>query len=155
MGYTVCIYITRLWKKKSSGLVTKIQYFVVTGCTWGGHCDHLKCSQWQQSNQRDSLSISGTTSDLQYIPRNMQMVLLCTALWSFCYQFFVDSCDQFISFRVTSLALGQSYDCPSASEVTLKDMGKNLYQTKTKHSKARTICIFLGVYCISIIEPNS
>ena len=29
-----------------------------------------------------------------------------------------------ISFRVASLALGQSHDCPSASEVTLKDMGK-------------------------------
>ena len=29
-----------------------------------------------------------------------------------------------ISFRVTSLALGQSYDCPSASEVILKDMGQ-------------------------------
>ena len=28
------------------------------------------------------------------------------------------------SLRVTSLAVGQSYDCPSASEVTLKDMGK-------------------------------
>ena len=38
-----------------------------------------------------------------------------------------------ISFRVTSLALGQSYDCPSASEVTLKDAGKigqNLMTTK-------------------------
>ena len=29
-----------------------------------------------------------------------------------------------ISFRITSMALGQSYDCPSASEVILKDMGK-------------------------------
>ena len=29
-----------------------------------------------------------------------------------------------ISFRVTSLALGQSCDCPSASDVTLKDIGK-------------------------------
>ena len=29
-----------------------------------------------------------------------------------------------ISFKVTSLALGQSYDCPSASEVTLKNMDK-------------------------------
>ena len=29
-----------------------------------------------------------------------------------------------ISIRVTSLALGQSYDCPSASETTLKDMVK-------------------------------
>ena len=44
-----------------------------------------------------------------------------------------------ISFRVTSLALGQSYDCPSASEVTLKDMGNiDHYQTTTKHT-----CIFL------------
>ena len=30
-----------------------------------------------------------------------------------------------ISFRVTSQALGQSYDCPSASEVTLKDISKS------------------------------
>ena len=29
-----------------------------------------------------------------------------------------------ISFRATSLTLGQSYGCPSASELTLKDMGK-------------------------------
>ena len=29
-----------------------------------------------------------------------------------------------VCFRVTSLALGQSLDCPSASEVTLKEMGK-------------------------------
>ena len=40
-----------------------------------------------------------------------------------------------ISFRVASLALGQSY---SASEVTLKDMGKmNQHQTTTKHNKAQ------------------
>ena len=39
-----------------------------------------------------------------------------------------------IFFRVASLALGQSYDCPSAIEVTLKNMGKiNLYSTTTKH----------------------
>ena len=29
-----------------------------------------------------------------------------------------------ISFRVALMALGQSYDCPSASEATLKDMGE-------------------------------
>ena len=29
-----------------------------------------------------------------------------------------------IFFRITSLALGQSYDCPGASEVILKNMGK-------------------------------
>ena len=38
-----------------------------------------------------------------------------------------------IFFKVASLALGQSYDCPSASEATLKDMGKiNWYQTHNK-----------------------
>ena len=31
-----------------------------------------------------------------------------------------------ISFRVTSLALGQLYDCPSACDVTLNDMSKCL-----------------------------
>ena len=36
-------------------------------------------------------------------------------------------------FMVASLALGQSYDCPSASEATLKDMGKiDSSQTTTK-----------------------
>ena len=43
-------------------------------------------------------------------------------------------------FRVVSLALGQSYDCPSASEATLKDMGKhNLYQSQ------QNTCIILEV----------
>ena len=43
----------------------------------------------------------------------------------------------YISFRVTSLALGQSHDCPSASEVTLKDIGKTGHYhitTKCKQS---------------------
>ena len=35
-------------------------------------------------------------------------------------------------FRVASLALGQSYDCPSAREATLKNMGK--YSTQIKES---------------------
>ena len=35
---------------------------------------------------------------------------------------------------VASLALGQSYDCPGASEVTLKDMSEiSLYITTKKH----------------------
>ena len=62
-----------------------------------------------------------------------------------------------IAFRVTSLALGQSYDCPSASEITLKDMGKCItsirkYRSsnhnKTKHSN--TICIFYGIHMLNI-----
>ena len=38
-------------------------------------------------------------------------------------------------FRVVSLALGQSYDCPSTCEVTLKGMGKTkLHQNTIKHA---------------------
>ena len=38
-----------------------------------------------------------------------------------------------ISFRVTSLAPGQSYNCPSANEATLKDMGKWIIWIQKKH----------------------
>ena len=53
-----------------------------------------------------------------------------------------------ISFRIASLALGQSYDCPSANEVTLEDMGKiDQNHTTTKHSKTWSMCIFPGMLC--------
>ena len=48
---------------------------------------------------------------------------------------------------MASLALGQSGDCPSASEATLKDMGKiNPYQITTKHNGVPTMPVFLGIY---------
>ena len=59
-----------------------------------------------------------------------------------------------ISIRLTSLALWQSNDCPSASKATLMNMDKyfkwihyeRLHNTnKAKHNK--TVCIFLGIYC--------
>ena len=54
-----------------------------------------------------------------------------------------------IFMRVALLALGQSLDCHSASEVSLMDMGKiSQCITTTKHSKAKTVCIFLGIYCM-------
>ena len=60
-----------------------------------------------------------------------------------------------ISIRLTSLALWQSNDCPSASKATLMNMDKYFmwihYErlhnyNKAKHNK--TVCIFLGIYCI-------
>ena len=60
-----------------------------------------------------------------------------------------------ISIRLTSLALWQSNDCPSASKATLMNMDKYFMwihyerlhnHNKTKHNK--TVCIFLGIYCI-------
>ena len=61
-----------------------------------------------------------------------------------------------ISIRITSLALWQSNDCPSASKATLMNMDKYFmwihYERLHNHNKAKhnkTVCIFLGMYCIS------
>ena len=59
-----------------------------------------------------------------------------------------------ISIRLTSLALWQSNDCPSASKATLMNMEKYFmwihYERLHNHNKAKrnkTVCIFLGIYC--------
>ena len=63
-----------------------------------------------------------------------------------------------ISIRLTSLALWQSNDCPSASKATLMNMDEYFmwihYEQLHNHNKAKhnkTVCIFLGIYCTSII----
>ena len=60
-----------------------------------------------------------------------------------------------ISIRLTSLALWQSNDCPSASKATLMNMDKYFiwihYEWLHNHNKAKhnkTVCIFLGIYNI-------
>ena len=60
-----------------------------------------------------------------------------------------------ISIRLTSLALWQSNDCPSASKATLMNMDKYFmwihYERLHNHNKAKhnkTVCIFLRIYCI-------
>ena len=62
-----------------------------------------------------------------------------------------------ISIRLTSLALWQSNDCPSASKATLINMDKYFmwihYEGLHNHNKAKhnkTMCIFLGIYCTSL-----
>ena len=62
-----------------------------------------------------------------------------------------------ISIRLTSLALWQSSDCPSASKATLMNMDKYFmwihYERLHNHNKAKhnkTVCIFLGIYCKSM-----
>ena len=63
-----------------------------------------------------------------------------------------------ISIRLTSLALWQSNDCPSASKATLMNMDKYFmwihYERLHNHNKAKhnkTVCIFLGIYCTSVL----
>ena len=64
-----------------------------------------------------------------------------------------------ISIRLTSLALWQSNDCPSASKATLMNMDKYFmwihYERLHNHNKAKhneTVCIFLGIYCTITIK---
>ena len=52
-----------------------------------------------------------------------------------------------MSFRITSLALGQSYDCPSACEVTLK-LGNNDNVPKHYIHKASAVCMIFGMCCM-------
>ena len=59
-----------------------------------------------------------------------------------------------ISIRLTSLALWQSNDCPSASKATQMNMNKYFiwihYERLHNHNKAKhnkTVCIFIGIYC--------
>ena len=67
-----------------------------------------------------------------------------------------------ISIRLTSLALWQSNDCPSASKATLMNMDKYFmwihYERLHNHNKAKhnkTVCIFLGIYCTSVRHLSS
>ena len=68
-----------------------------------------------------------------------------------------------ISIRLTSLALWQSKDCPSASKATLMNMDIYFmwihYERLHNHNKAKhnkTVCIFLGIYHIhdDIMTPH-
>ena len=69
--------------------------------------------------------------------------------------------DFLISIRLTSLALWQSNDCPSASKATLMNMDKYFmwihYERLHNHNKAKhnkTMCIFLGIYCRSVAQST-
>ena len=67
-----------------------------------------------------------------------------------------------ISIRLTSLALWQSNDCPSASKATLMNMDKYFmwihYERLHNHNKAKhnkTVCIFLGIHCNPLVTGES
>ena len=68
-----------------------------------------------------------------------------------------------MSIRLTSLALWQSNDCPSASKATLMNMDKYFmwihYERLHNHNKAKhdkTVCIFLGIYCsLSVVSHSA
>ena len=56
-----------------------------------------------------------------------------------------------ILFIIVSVSLLQSYDGPSVSEVTLRNMGKiDKYLITAKHYKARTLWLVVRLYCTAI-----
>ena len=83
---------------------------------------------------------------LQYIPRNMHTVLLCCALLWLCnHSQWIHMKYLSIFIRVALLALGQSLDCHSASEVSLMDMGKSAnVKPQQSTAKQKPCAYFLG-----------
>ena len=80
-----------------------------------------------------------------YITCHERFTWLCyipCLVWLY-YQSFANICDLLtIFFMVIQLESGQSFDCPSFSEITLEDMGKiDQHQTITKHTN---MCIILA-----------
>ena len=70
--------------------------------------------------------------------------MFCCAMLRFWYRWLLS-----IPLRVITRALGQSYDFPSASEVTLKTMGISDHcLTTIKHNKTWTVYIFSGMCCV-------
>ena len=90
--------------------------------------------------------ITGTVYPKKYVHGFCFAVLCC----------FYTLTDFPLSIRLTSLALWQSNDCPSASKATLMNMDKYFmwihYERLHNHNKAKhnkTVYTFIGIYCMS------
>ena len=73
-----------------SVLVCHFDEIFITGCTKSCNFDNIQCSKWRKFHENDDISV---LSAGRFVPK---------------------------FFKVTSLAPGQSDDCPGASEETLK-----------------------------------
>ena len=90
-------------------------------------------------------------STVQYIPRNMHTVLLCFALLWLCNRSqWIHMKYLSIFIRVALLALGQSLDCHSASEVSLMDMGKSVNVKPQQSTAKQKPCAYFLWYTVSV-----
>ena len=129
----------------------------------------LQSIQWEMVSKvplstltRDELISTWKTLFSLYISRSNTLYIVYPKKYAHGFFFAVLCCgykltDFTISIRLTSLALWQSNDCPSASKATLINMDKYFmwihYERLHNHNKAKhnkTVCIFLGIYCISV-----
>ena len=106
---------------------------------------HLKTVPYHYHHDVNYTSAEGTVYPKKYAHGFCFAVLCCGYTLT----------DFPISIRLTSLALWQSNNCPSASKATLMNMDKYFmwihYERLHNHNKAKhnkTVCIFLGIYCI-------
>ena len=115
------------------------------------HLSKLCCNSRNRSNTWYLKRLaSWRMHGVQYIPRNMHTVF---ALWF--YIFFV-----VIHWLISPYPSGLLH-CPSASKATLMNMDKYFmwihYKRLHNHNKAKhnkTVCIFLGIYCICVNEAG-
>ena len=108
----------------------------------------LNCNVISLSEMSPWPAMCMSNLDTRYIPWNMHLALLCFALLWFNYQFLVYRCDIFTHiYHAALLALQQSYDCPSGSEVSLKDLGKiGQYQTKPNYKMCANTMVTRSSY---------
>ena len=137
--------------------------------SWADQCQPIKCAARRCPMERDAWKAAVLTKILQSTPYNKKQGESLLNIFTeypkkyahgFCFA--VLCCgytltDFPISIRLTSLALWQSNDCPSASKATLMNMDKCFmwihYERLHNHNKAKhnkTVCIFLGIYCITL-----
>ena len=85
---------------------------------------------------------------VQFIPRNMHTVLLCFALFVVMHSFIMNSHEVFIHIHQGCFAgTGAIVRLPQCQWSKPDGYGKiSQCITTTKHSKAKIVCIFLGIY---------
>ena len=103
------------------------------------------CFHWVTSHGISIISSTGDDRVLQYSPRNIHTVLLCFALLWLCNR----SHEVFIHIHQGCFAgTGAIVRLPQCQWSKPDGYGKiSQCITTTKHSKAKTVCIFLGIYC--------
>ena len=122
-------------------LENKIKCMILTHKNW-----YYNCTEPKYTKTVMKYTVQGTTVYPKKYAHGFCFAVLC------CGNTLTDFP---ISIRLTSLALWQSNDCPSASKATLMNMDKYFmwihYERLHNHKKAKhnkTVCIFLGIYCI-------
>ena len=109
--------------------------------------------------------IFGTVGNSSHLTRQCNTVYPKKYAHGFCFAVLCCGCtltDFPLSIRLTSMALWQSNDCPSASKATLMNMDKYFmwihYERLHNHNKAKhnkTVCIFLGIYCMRDVSLHT